>query len=341
MTTERRAAAARILRRALAVLAGIFVCILAIAAGFAWDAVGTAQSRQTGDRMTARPAGGEFVSAGDARIFVQRLGAKDAPTVVFIHGTGSWSEAWRQSMITAQNLGYQAVAVDLPPFGYSVPPASGDYSKPRQAARLLAALDSLGIRRAVFVAHSFGAAPVMEALLTQPQRASALVLVDAALGLDSPQTDGKDNYLQALLRIKWLSRSISAALLTNPGRTESLLKSFVSEKEKATPEWIRLYQQPLSLSGAYKHVADWLPELVSSRGIARSDDGGAYAGLPYPVTLIWGDSDTITPLTQAWNLQTRMRTARLIRIPKAGHIPQIEEPELFQAALTAALQPAP
>jgi pimeloyl-ACP methyl ester carboxylesterase len=95
------------------------------------------------------------------------------------------------------------------------------------------------------------------------------------------------------------------------------------------------------LNGAYEHVADWLPELVPSRGIARSDDGGAYAGLAYPVTLIWGDSDSITPLTQAWNLQTRMRTARLIRIPKAGHIPQIEEPELFQAALTAALQPAP
>ena len=150
----------------------------------------TAQSQQTGDRMTARPAGGEFVSAGDARIFVQRLGPRDAPTVVFMHGTGSWSEAWRQSMVTAEKLGYQAVAIDLPPFGYSVPPASGDYSKPRQAARLLAALDSLGIRRAVFVAHSFGAAPVMEALIGQPQRASGLVLVDAALGLDSPQTDG-------------------------------------------------------------------------------------------------------------------------------------------------------
>ena len=316
------------------------ICVLAIAAVFAWNAIRTAQSQQTGDRMTARPAGGEFVSAGDARIFVQRLGPRNAPTVVFVHGTGSWSEAWRQSMVTAEKLGYQAVAIDLPPFGYSVPPASGDYSKPRQAARLLAALDSLGIRRAVFVAHSFGAAPVMEALIGQPQRASGLVLVDAALGLDSPQTDGADNYLQTILRTKWLSRTISAALLTNPGRTESLLKSFITEKDKASPAWIRLYQQPLSLSGSYENVAAWLPELVSDRGIARSDDATAYAGLPYPVTLIWGDSDTITPLTQAWNLQTRMRTARLIRIPRAGHIPQIEEPELFQAALSAALQPA-
>lgn len=328
-------------RRILMVVGALAACAAVIAAAFAWRAIGLAKTQQTGDRMTMSPKGGEFVSAGDARIFVQRLGARDAPTVVFIHGTGSWSEAWRQSMITAEKLGYQAVAIDLPPFGYSVPPASGDYSKPRQAARLLAALDSLGIRRAIFVAHSFGAAPVMEALMTQPQRAAGLVLVDAALGLDSPQTDGSDNYLQMILRNRWLSRSISAAWLTNPDRTESLLKGFVTEKDKATLDWIRLYQQPLSLAGAYENVAAWLPELVSDRGIARSDDAAAYAALPYPVTLIWGDSDTITPLTQAWNLQTRMRTARLIRIPRAGHIPQIEEPALFQAALTTALQPAP
>lgn len=328
-------------RRILLAVGALAACAVVIAAAFAWRAIEQAKTQQTGDRMTASPKGGEFVNAGDARIFVQRLGARDAPTVVFIHGTGSWSEAWRQSMITAERLGYQAVAIDLPPFGYSVPPASGDYSKPRQAARLLAALDSLGIRRAVFVAHSFGAAPVMEALMSQPQRASGLVLVDAALGLDSPQSDGRDNYLQMILRNKWLSRSISAALLTNPDRTEKLLKSFVTEKDKATLEWIRLYQQPLSLAGSYENVAAWLPELVSDRGIARSDDAAAYTSLPYPVTLIWGDSDTITPLTQAWNLQTRMRTARLIRIPRAGHIPQIEEPALFQAALSAALQVAP
>jgi pimeloyl-ACP methyl ester carboxylesterase len=326
------------LRRILLFVVGLLMFAVGFTAVFGWGSIERAKTRQAADRMISSPKGGQFVDANDARIFVQSLGAKDAPAVVFIHGTGSWSEAWRQSMITANKLGYQSVAIDLPPFGYSIPPSSRDYSKPKQAARLLAALDSLGIRRAIFVAHSFGAAPLMEALIAHPQRAAGLVLVDAALGLDRSQTDGRGNYLQLVLRNRWLSRSISAAWLSNPDHTEALLKRFVTEKEKVTADWIRLYQQPLSLSGNYENVAAWLPELVADRGIELSDDPGEYARLPFRVTLIWGERDTITPLEQGLNLQNRIPNARLIRIPMAGHIPQIEEPELFQAALSAALR---
>jgi pimeloyl-ACP methyl ester carboxylesterase len=82
------------------------------------------------------------------------------------------------------SLGYQAIAIDLPPFGYSLPPISGDYSKQAQARRILGVLDALAVTNAVFVGHSFGAGPLMEAVLLAPQRAWAIVLVDAALGLD-------------------------------------------------------------------------------------------------------------------------------------------------------------
>lgn len=324
--------------RTLVAAVALLACVIALAAAvFAWIAIDKAKARQTEDRAASSPKGGEFAYADDASIFVQHAGKPDAPAVIFIHGTGSWSETWRASMNAVAKLGYHAVALDLPPFGYSIPPLTPDYSKPRQAARLLAALDSLGIHRAVFVAHSFGAAPVMEALMAQSERASALVLVDAALGLDSPQTNGSDNALQRLLRKAWLARPLSAAFLTNPDYTETLIKNFITEKDKATPEWIRLYQQPLSLAGSHENIAAWLPELVSSRGIARSDNPAEYARLPYPVTLIWGETDTITPLSQALHLQRRIPKARLIRIPKAGHIPQIEEPALFQSALETAL----
>jgi pimeloyl-ACP methyl ester carboxylesterase len=296
-----------------------------------------AAAYQTEDRWVASPGSGAFVDAGDTQVFVQRLGKKDGPAVVFIHGTGSWSETWRPSMEAATKLGYHAVAIDMPPFGFSLPPASGDYSKPTQAKRLIAALDGMGIGRAKFVAHSFGAAPVMEALMTDPERVESLVLVDAALGLDGPQRDGSDNTIQRVLRNKWLSESISAVFLTNPDFTEKLLQSFITEKEKATSHWVNLYQKPLSVSGSYQSVALWLPELFADRGKFRSDDTGAYAQIRFPVTLIWGETDDITPLSQATSLQGTIPGARLIRIPKAGHIPQIEEPAAFHSALSDAL----
>jgi pimeloyl-ACP methyl ester carboxylesterase len=321
----------RLLAYALLALAG---------AGVAWGvlSVRQAEARQTGQREQLAPKGGEYVDAGDARIFMQRSGSRDAPAVVFLHGTGSWSETWRAAMQTANQAGYQAIALDMPPFGYSIPPASGEYDKQKQAARLRRALDNAGIRRAVFVAHSFGAAPLMEALLSNPEegRVQALVLVDAALGLDSPQAKG-DSAIQAVLRWRWVSQPLAAGFLTRPEFTETLLKSFVSEKDKATPAWLQVYRQPLVLEGSYRHVAAWLPELLARRGYAASDTPAAYAAITWPVTLLWGETDNITPLSQAENLQRLVPGAQLVRIPRAGHIPQIEEPELFQAELARIL----
>lgn len=296
---------------------------------------------QQEERTLTSPPSGTFVDAADARLFVQRVGDRNAPAVIFIHGTGSWSETWHTSMEQVASIGYQAIAIDLPPFGYSIPPVSGDYSKPAQARRILAALDRLGIRRGVFVAHSFGAAPVIEALMMEPQRATSIVLVDAALGLDSPQTNGEDNAAQRLLRKRWISETISATVLTNPWFTRTLLRSFISEKEMATPYWIGLYRKPLTLAGSYQSIAAWLPQLVASRGVFKSDDVESYRRITTPVTMIWGESDSITPTSQARHLRELISDAKLIMIPKAGHIPQIEEPQLFAGALAAALSRNP
>jgi pimeloyl-ACP methyl ester carboxylesterase len=306
-----------------------------------WRMAYESRTLQRDDARTAAPSTGMFVDAFDTRLFVQRAGDPRAPVVVFVHGTGSWSETWRATMNHVTSLGYQAVALDLPPFGYSLAPASNDYSKATQGRRILAALDSMGIERAVIVAHSFGAAPVMEALLRDRRRASSLVLVDAALGLDAPQTTGRPNALQSLLASNWVAETISAALLTNPAMTGTLLRGFISEKEKASTDWIRLYQQPLAIAGTYRKVALWLPQLVAGRAHAASDEIDAFKTLPFPVTLVWGEADTITPLSQAQHLQAWLPRSSLIVIPKAGHIPQIEEPVQFRAALTRALADSP
>ena len=176
----------------------------------------------------------------------------------------------------------------------------------------------------------------MEAVLLSPRRARALVLVDAALGLQSPISSG-DSTVQSLLRIRWISEALSAAFLTNPAFTKPLLRAFISEKERATDDLVSLYRRPLNLEHTYQGVAAWLPELVAGRRSAASDDPAAFAALKIPVTLIWGETDTITPLSQAIYLKQLVPGSVLLVIRRAGHIPQIEEPEDFRVALTRAL----
>lgn len=321
------------LRRILLWLIGIPVIVVAL--GVVVILV-TASLRERGDRATLHPQGGQFVAAYDTRVFVQRQGDPSAPAVVFIAGTGGWSGLWHASMSQAVAAGFQAIAIDLPPFGYAYPPASGNYSKKEQGRRLLAALDSLGVRKAVFVAHSIGAAPTMEAVFADPGRTRALVLVDPALGVDTAQTDGSDSGVQAALRHAWIARPVTA-LLTNPRFTTSLLQRVITEKDKATPELVAIYQRPLGLKGTSASFAKWLPEVLAGRGHQSSDDLLSYGKLDFPVTLIWGETDTVTPPSQGQHLQKLIPGATLITIPRAGHGPQFEEPALFSAALAAAL----
>jgi pimeloyl-ACP methyl ester carboxylesterase len=309
------------------ILAFVVVALLALT---------SAAFRERRDRVSSAPPGSSLVAAHDTRVLVERRGSVAAPAVVFIGGTGGWSGLWDRYMRLTVDLGFQAIAIDLPPFGFALPAPTGDYSKATQGRRLLAAIESLKLEHVVIVAHSIGAAPVMEAAFQSPSKIRALILIDPALGLDGAQTDGADSRLQALLRHPWISRPVTA-VLTNTHLTPALLRRVITEKERATPEWVQLYQQPLTVQGTSKAISEWLPEVLSRRGHAASDELPAYATLPFPVELIWGETDTITPLSQGVHLQQLLAHGSLVVIPRAGHGPFLEEPDLFAEVLTSAL----
>lgn len=326
-----------IAKRVGVIFLSLFLIFVFIVVLLGWGGIIRARHVQVNDRIASSPKTGFYVAAEDTRMFVQRVGQSNAPVVMFVHGTGAWSEIWRPYMNQVAGMGYQAMAIDLPPFGYSIPPKSGSYDRVAQAKRILSALDSMGIQQATFVSHSIGSGPLMEALLRQPGRVTKLVLVSPALGLDSPRTDGPESIWQRLLRERWFTEPVSASILTNPLFTTALVKYFVVEKDKVTDEWVNLYRQPLSLSGSYQNVALWLPELLARRTALKSDNPEFYKSITFPVVLIWGTSDPITPMSQAEHLHALIPGSELVVLP-GGHVPMIEEPEQFSALLAKALR---
>ena len=63
-------------------------------------------------------------------------------------------------------------------------------------------------------------------------------------------------------------------------------------------------------------------------------DRNAYARLKPPVAILWGDKDTITPIEQALDLRTLLPPdTDLTLLRGLGHIPQIEDPGMFNDAL--------
>jgi len=312
-------------RRVLGITIAAFLLVLVAFRLLAWR-------REALEPKAAAPPSGRFVRAADVDIFVQELGPAEAPAAVFIHGTGAWSETWRESMVAAAAAGVRAIGVDLPPFGYSEKPSGHGYTRPEQARRILGVLAALHLDRATLVGHSFGAGATVEAALLAPERVAALVLVDAALGLDQPNLPPALP-LRAFFASGPLRDAVVASFLTNPYFTRRLVAAFVADPSKVSEARAAIYRQPLVVRGTTAAVGVWLPTLLGPPGDVASAKKDAYRAMRAPTLIVWGAADTVTPLSQGRDLQGLIPGSELSVLPGIGHIPQIEDPPEFNARL--------
>jgi pimeloyl-ACP methyl ester carboxylesterase len=67
----------------------------------------------------------------------------------------------------------------------------------------------------------------------------------------------------------------------------------------------------------------------------RPDSTPTLATISCPTLVIVGAEDTLTPPAESEKLAKAVKGAKLVKVPKAGHLSNIESPEAFIAALTA------
>ena len=70
----------------------------------------------------------------------------------------------------------------------------------------------------------------------------------------------------------------------------------------------------------------------------RPDSTADLAGVGIPTLVVVGEEDTVAPPEVAEEMRDRLPDARLAVIPQAGHLSNLEDPEAFNAELTAFLE---
>ena len=137
------------------------------------------------------------VPGGRLAVFELSAGAPGAPVVLAAHGITGNSRSW---VAVAHALGQRAqlLAVDLRGRGSSrdVP---APYGLRAHADDLIAVLDARGIERAVITGHSLGAYIVARLAADDPDRASAVVLVDGGLRIPGSEGVDPEAFTQAFL----------------------------------------------------------------------------------------------------------------------------------------------
>jgi pimeloyl-ACP methyl ester carboxylesterase len=277
------------------------------------------------------PPGTHRVATPYGAVAVGLSGPADGPPVMLVHGTAAWRGFWKDVAAHLAARGWRVIAVDLPPFGWSDHDPEARYGRVDQAERLASVLAALGRRPAIVVGHSFGGGPAAELALRHPRRLRSLVLVDAALGeLDGPEKSG------GVLRLRPLAEAATAATVTNPAATGPLLRSLIARKDKAQA-WLPVLKQPMRRRGTTAAYAAWLPSLFATDDGALSRRSAGLRRLAVPLALIWGEADTVTPIGQGRRIARLARPRSFAVLKGVGHIPHIEDPEAFLAALDSAM----
>ncbi|MCO4823313.1 MAG: alpha/beta hydrolase [Amylibacter sp.] len=304
----------------------LFVCCLAL-----WASVKIRETEQLADIL---PENGMRVATPLGTVHVTPTGEKTATPVLLIHGTGSWGGYWQETADILSKNNYFALALDVPPFGYSDHAADRDYGRVKQANRILAAVKAMETKPIV-VAHSFGASVALETVMRAPDQFAGLVIVSGAVGLNAHET-GPDK-LPLFATSKYVRRAGVALTSTNPLMTENLIRSFIYDKSLDVSKYAAVLQQPTNRKGTTAAHADWIVDLLVPPKDALSTCEPEIAKFTLPTALIWGDKDEVAPLEVGQTLNSLIAGSTLDVMPDIGHIPQIEHSDLFHKHLLQAL----
>jgi pimeloyl-ACP methyl ester carboxylesterase len=262
--------------------------------------------------------------------------------VLLLHGKNFGSYYWAPTMKMLLENGFRVVAVDQLGFGKSSKPAAYQFTFHALAENTRALLDSLKIGEVSVVGHSMGGMLAMRFALMYPKFTKKLVLVNP-LGLED-------------WRLKIPYQSVN---------------DLYAQELKTTPDTIREYQKKTYYAGNWKPEYETL--ILPQAGTTKSPDYSKIAwdsALTYemiytqpvvyelpqismPTMLIIGQRDRTAPGKNRVSPEvaktlgdypklgkkaaTLIKHSKLFEIKEAGHVPQIEQFDLYKKALFAFL----
>jgi len=237
------------------------------------------------------------------------------PAVVLVHGFASSLYTWKD-VIPGLAVDHQVVALDLPGFGLSDRPP--DLSVEDLPRAVVGVMDAVGVSRAALVGNSMGGAAVALVAAKQPERCSAVVLIDAA-GFDMDPRD-QPTFVRIAL-------SPTGALLARlPGKrvlVELVLRQVLHDPKLVTDERVAEYLRDARRPGSFATVRSLGASLRGHYGVVQAALGRVKA----PTLVVWGKEDAWIPLGDAARFAAAIAGARQAVIADAGHLPQEERPQ--------------
>jgi len=270
----------------------------------------------------------DMVVADDGcRLWTTRTGTGE-PLVLCHGGPGFWDTFGE----LARLLGDLATVHRWDQRGCGRSDRRGPYTVDRALADLDAVLGHHGLARAALLGHSWGAELALRYTLAHPDRVPRLIYV-SGIGVD-PEETWHDDY----------ERNFRGRLGGHLDRWREL-KGRQRRTEAEDREYDRLWlsadyvDRPQALERAERELTPYLGTNWSCARALNADRRrtlggllGACRDLRAPVLLVDGAHD-IRPRRAVDSLERALPAARRVVLTDAGHLPWVEQPAAFHAAI--------
>jgi pimeloyl-ACP methyl ester carboxylesterase len=116
----------------------------------------------------------------------------------------------------------------------------------------------------------------------------------------------------------------------------TLEKGLLWVADEMIPKLLRPEPDPAVVKEVRSLVSGGTPAGVAAaqRGMARRPDSTpTLATMTCPTLVVVGEEDTLTPPAESEKLAKAIKGAKLVRVPGAGHLANVENPDAFNAAI--------
>jgi len=252
------------------------------------------------------------------RVAWDQLGV--GPPVIFCHGTPWSSQLWAPyAEALAQH--FTVYLWDMPGYGQSSKDAAHAVDLGVQGELLADLLHVWGLRAPHVVAHDFGGAVALRALLLQQARYASLCLVDVV----ALRPWGSDFF-----RLVHDHADVFVALPPHVhlGAIEAYIRS--ASVRGLTADDLAMLTEPWS---SVEGQAAFYRQIAQADERFTDDVQPRYGEIDLPVQVIWGAEDSWIPLEKGRELCRLIPGAVLEIVDEAGHLIQLDAPDELMGSL--------
>jgi 3-oxoadipate enol-lactonase len=252
---------------------------------------------------------------------------REVTPIIFLHAFPLNQRMWAPQ-VAEWRATHRVITLDWPGFGESAAEGFGavgdkaagidDY-----AALVIALLDHLKVEKAHLCGLSMGGYVALALYRIAPERVASLILCDTRASADSPETrNGRYETISLIAEngregLETLFANMLPRLLgeTTLNSNPSLVAQVREMMAASSPEGIR---QALTALAERRDASDLLPAL------GETGEG--------PLIIV-GREDRITPASEMSLLAEAIKGSHFAIIERAGHLPNLEQPDQFNAVL--------